>query len=146
MTSFLTILPLSLSLLGVSHSPKELSFEATEEPIASPRFVLVEIPVLIAPTFDNAAPDADRIERESKPQQGWTPLPRPGVPEPIQGDLTFDSVINSDDLLEMLNQWGACPELIDVGCAADLNGDQAVNEQDLMQLMRLWNQGDAASS
>ena len=142
MTSILTVLPLTLCLLGVNNSSKELGFEATVEPAASLRFALIEIPVVPSNGFGNVAPAGEREEekeaKNTQPEQ--TPLPRPGVPEPVLGDLNFDSAINQSDLIELIISWGECPQLIDVACSADLNGDQSVNAQDLSMFMRLWNQ------
>ena len=148
MTSLITILPLSLSVLGVSNSSSDLSYEATVEQ-ATPRFALIEN--TIDPT-DNVAPaetkpvDTKPVDGKGKgnfPHDGATPLPRPGVPEPVLGDIDFDSVLTPADMLALIAAWGPCPELIDVSCPADINGDQNVDAQDLSSFIRLWNQAQA---
>jgi len=48
-------------------------------------------------------------------------------------DLNGDGIVNSSDLLELLNSWGSCP-----GCAADLNNDGVVNSSDLLELLNAW--------
>jgi len=51
------------------------------------------------------------------------------------GDLTGNGVVNSSDLLILLNAWGACPG---GDCPADLNGDGVVNSADLLILLDNW--------
>ena len=51
-------------------------------------------------------------------------------------DLNSDDVINTDDLLLVLNQWGACG-----GCEEDMippSGDGVVNVNDLLHLVTNW--------
>jgi len=143
MTSLITILPLSLSLLGVSNSSTDYSAEAVKSD-STLRFMLIE--TSINPNNLDPAVDTKPVDSKgkgNKPQDEATPLPRPGLPEPIQGDLDFDSMITSADMVALIAAWGACPELIDVGCPADINGDQNVDAQDLSSFIRLWNQAQA---
>jgi hypothetical protein len=51
----------------------------------------------------------------------------------VPGDLTGDGVVNSDDLFQLLGDWGACP-----GCPSDLTGDGMVNSDDLFALLGNW--------
>ena len=55
-----------------------------------------------------------------------------GCEEPSY-DLTGDGVVNSDDLFQMLGQWGSCDE-----CSADFNGDGVVDSTDLFQMLGAW--------
>ena len=48
-------------------------------------------------------------------------------------DLNGDDYVNNDDVIELINNWGACP-----GCAADLNGDDYVNNDDVIELVNNW--------
>ncbi|TVQ54792.1 MAG: hypothetical protein EA377_04830, partial [Phycisphaerales bacterium] len=53
------------------------------------------------------------------------------------GDLNDDFTVNVFDLLQLLENWGACP-----GCAADLNDDGTVNVFDLLLLLENWGSCD----
>ena len=143
MTSLITILPLSLSLLGVSNSSTDYSAEAVKSD-STLRFMLIETP--INPNENLAPADTKPVANKGKgnfPHDEATPLPRPGVPEPVLGDVDFDSVLTPADMLALIAAWGPCPELIDVSCPADINGDQNVDAQDLSSFIRLWNQAQA---
>lgn len=49
------------------------------------------------------------------------------------GDLNMDGVVDLDDLLILLWQWGKCSQ-----CLADLNGDDVVDQLDLFILLSNW--------
>jgi hypothetical protein len=51
----------------------------------------------------------------------------------VVGDLTGDGVVGVQDLLVILDAWGACG-----CCAADLDGDEAVGVQDLLIILDHW--------
>jgi len=53
---------------------------------------------------------------------------------PCPADLSGDGIVNSTDLLELLNAWGTCPP----PCPADLNNDEVVNSTDLLMLLNSW--------
>lgn len=48
-------------------------------------------------------------------------------------DLTGTGTVGTEDLFELLAEWGECP-----GCAADLNGDNVVDTEDLFELLAAW--------
>jgi hypothetical protein len=52
--------------------------------------------------------------------------PHPGLP---------NGVIDVDDLLLVINQWGSC---VPGNCPADANGDGAVNVDDLLAVINAW--------
>ena len=52
----------------------------------------------------------------------------------VIGDVTGDGVVNVNDLLAVINGWGACPP----SCPADLNGDDVVNVADLLIVITNW--------
>ena len=54
------------------------------------------------------------------------------------GDINCDNAINSADLLEVINAWGACPEPCPSFCAADINFDCIVNVADLLAVIDNW--------
>jgi hypothetical protein len=59
------------------------------------------------------------------------------------GDLDCDGVVDVFDLIELINQWGPCPDpeflYTDwMSCPADLNGDSVVDGADLLILLANW--------
>ncbi len=50
----------------------------------------------------------------------------------IQPDLTNDGVVDINDVLSLLGQWGACD------CAADFTGNGSVEVNDLLLLIEAW--------
>ncbi len=54
----------------------------------------------------------------------------------VLGDLTGDGVVGRDDLTELINSWGPCPECS--ACPADLDGDCAVGIRDFLILLANW--------
>jgi probable HAF family extracellular repeat protein len=50
------------------------------------------------------------------------------------GDVTGDALVNVDDLLAVINAWGACGP----PCAADLTNDGQVNVADLLLVINHW--------
>ena len=55
------------------------------------------------------------------------------VPTPCLADLNTDQTVNVDDLLAVINAWGAC-----ANCAADINNDNTVNVDDLLAVINAW--------
>jgi len=53
------------------------------------------------------------------------------------GDLNGDGVVDSADLLLLLNAWGDC-HAAPANCPADLNGDGVVDSADLLLLLGAW--------
>jgi uncharacterized membrane protein len=51
-------------------------------------------------------------------------------------DITYDAVVNIDDLLEVIGVWGECIEA--TPCAADLTGDGRVDIDDLLRILGQW--------
>ena len=49
-------------------------------------------------------------------------------------DLTGDGIVDFDDIVVLLSQWGACKG----ECTADLNTDCIVNFQDLLLILGGW--------
>jgi hypothetical protein len=50
-------------------------------------------------------------------------------------DLNGDFIVNIDDLLGVINNWGTCPGL---PCIADTNNDSLVNVDDLLAVINTW--------
>ncbi len=57
--------------------------------------------------------------------------------EGIVGDITGDGVVDVLDLLELLGQWGPCPDPPE-DCLADLDGNGVVDVLDLLILLGNW--------
>jgi hypothetical protein len=53
-------------------------------------------------------------------------------------DLNGDGAIGIDDLLLVLQGWGACATASQTACAGDANGDGMVNEGDLLMVIMHW--------
>ena len=67
----------------------------------------------------------------------WTPAALAGDGgEPCEGDINGDGIVNVQDLLEVVFNFGECPE--DEPCPADLNGDGVVGPADLALLLGNW--------
>jgi len=68
---------------------------------------------------------------------GFWAISGPGIVPTCFGDIapqpSGDSVVNTADLLAVINAWGACP-----GCPADLNNDLVVNTADLLAIINAW--------
>ncbi len=58
----------------------------------------------------------------------------PVVAEPCPGDITFDGVVDGDDVMSLLMSFGLCADTPGE-CLADLNGDGAVDGTDLLILL-----------
>jgi hypothetical protein len=60
-----------------------------------------------------------------------------GVPDECEtqcpADVTADNVVNTADLLAVINAWGPC-----AGCTTDVNGDGNVNTADLLAVINAW--------
>lgn len=64
-----------------------------------------------------------------------TPIP------PLLGDITCDWLINSEDLMAVIRNWGECPPEFTAPCTADLNDDHRVNVPDVLAVINHWGQG-----
>jgi hypothetical protein len=51
----------------------------------------------------------------------------------VTGDIDGDGVVDVEDLLLLLGDWGDCP-----GCLADLDGNGVVDVSDLLILLGSW--------
>jgi hypothetical protein len=59
-------------------------------------------------------------------------------PQVCAGDLNDDQTVNVQDLLAVINAWGACPQPCPPSCSADINGDCIANVQDLLAVINAW--------
>jgi hypothetical protein len=59
------------------------------------------------------------------------------VDDQIFGDVNGNGVVDVEDLVEVLLNWGPCPAP-PAPCPADVNGDLDVNVQDLVQVIVNW--------
>jgi hypothetical protein len=58
------------------------------------------------------------------------------VEVPVWGDTNGDDVVDTEDLLDLLADWGACGE--PDGCDTDINGDGMIDVVDLLILLGEW--------
>ena len=67
-------------------------------------------------------------------------MPLPMIEYFLLGDINYDGVVNTTDLLMLLGSWGDCPEPPEPPepCPADVNGDGTVNTADLLALLGTW--------
>lgn len=65
------------------------------------------------------------------------PLPTPPCPADIAPSAP-DGVVNVQDMLAIINAWGACPGTCPPACYGDINQDCAVNVQDLLAAINAW--------
>ncbi|MCH2132513.1 MAG: hypothetical protein MK116_02060 [Phycisphaerales bacterium] len=56
-----------------------------------------------------------------------------GEPDTLPCDATGDGVIDANDILAVLADWGPCP-----GCDADTNGDNVVDVNDILDVLECW--------
>jgi hypothetical protein len=64
-------------------------------------------------------------------------MPLPMLEYLLLGDINYDRVVNTADLLMLLAAWGDCPDPPEL-CPADINGDGTVNTADLLLLLATW--------
>ncbi|MHC4990896.1 MAG: hypothetical protein ACYTJ0_17335 [Planctomycetota bacterium] len=55
------------------------------------------------------------------------------VPEPCPADVNDDNVVEVDDLIEVVLDWGC-----EGDCAADVNADGVVDVDDVVEVIRAW--------
>ena len=60
------------------------------------------------------------------------------APTAALGDITLDGVVDVDDLLAVINAWGACDEPCPADIAPATNGDGMVNVDDLLMVINNW--------
>jgi hypothetical protein len=68
--------------------------------------------------------------------------PKPLCPEDIAPPPNGDNVVNTADLLTVINNWGAC-QPPPANCFADIapeGGDGIVNTADLLAIINAWGQ------
>jgi len=56
----------------------------------------------------------------------------------VPGDVDGDGAVNVDDLLAVINGWGACPVPCPPTCSADVNDNCVVNVDDLLMVINNW--------
>jgi hypothetical protein len=54
----------------------------------------------------------------------------------LAGDANANGIVNVDDLLAVINAWGACTQ--GQTCPGDLNGDDVVDVDDLLAVINGW--------
>jgi hypothetical protein len=63
--------------------------------------------------------------------------------QPVLGDVTGDAIVNLNDLLAVIQSWGACeplPAVCDADVAPPVVGNGSVNADDLLMVITNWGQ------
>ncbi len=68
---------------------------------------------------------------------GATPIPTPTCAPDIAPPPTGDGMVNVNDLLAVINNWGPCPVPPAV-CWADITNDGNINVNDLLAVINGW--------
>ena len=63
---------------------------------------------------------------------------RPACTADIDPAGNVDDVVDVNDLLAVINTWGACPAPCPPTCAADIDGDCQVSINDLLAVINAW--------
>jgi hypothetical protein len=84
--------------------------------------------VVIVSGLSYLAPFNGRAQAKDQPDQ-----PLAVSDSTCAGDVNGDSVVNVNDLLVVINQWGPCG-----GCSGDTNGDGVVDVTDLLTVINGW--------
>jgi hypothetical protein len=72
---------------------------------------------------------------------GFWPAAPPAITFPCPADIAppgGDGAVNVNDLLAVINGWGACPAPCPPSCNADINDDCMVNVNDLLAVINAW--------
>lgn len=65
--------------------------------------------------------------------------PNPCGAQPCVGDDNLDNIVNIDDLVRVITNWGACVGCVPPGnCIGDINDNCVVNIDDLVQVITHW--------
>jgi hypothetical protein len=56
----------------------------------------------------------------------------------VPGDINGDGVVNTSDLLAVINAWGPCANCPPALCPADIDGDCQINVGDLLVVINNW--------
>ena len=135
-----TLQSINASGQAVGFSGSYLTFE--EKPIFWDGQVLHDMSVLdvglasLTLTSARAINDSGQITGSvDLPTGGYVGVRLTPIP-PNLGDTNCDAHVNVDDLLNVINGWGSCPN--GAGCGADLNHDSLVGVEDLMIVLKSW--------
>jgi hypothetical protein len=74
--------------------------------------------------------------------ESWISLLTPAQKDPHghhhAGDVNGDELVNVDDLLAVINSWGACKVECPATCPADLNQSGVIDTDDLLEVINNW--------
>ena len=97
---------------------------------------------LWASSGDNGAPGAGSLQNSTGNWVGETYdlafCLTPGVPCPADVPGVSPGVVDVEDLLSILTNWGPCPDPCPPSCAADIVPDCVVDVQDLLSILVNW--------
>jgi hypothetical protein len=87
---------------------------------------------------EDSFPTAKRFDSKDNPESAVHPLltVQYSLAECAEGDVNCDGVVNVEDLVAVILDWGPCPGGND--CPADQNGDGVVDVEDLVTVILGW--------
>jgi hypothetical protein len=96
---------------------------------------------LAAASSSSRGSDVGQTEPDSNANTNEIQDPDFGLPvgQGLVGDLTGDGFVNVDDILLVLQGWGACTPVSLTQCIGDVNLDGYVNQRDLLLVLMNWN-------
>jgi hypothetical protein len=129
-----------LSVTGAAGLAGELQIDACRGFVAPPigqTFTILEAAGGIAEgdAFDVLSPEWGSFSDSYDYEAGTATITVESWPPCVVEDVNRDGTVSVNDLLQVLSEWGPCP---DGPCPGDVSGDGAVGMADVLQLLQAW--------